>query len=68
MFEWLIVSLFQLVIFFCLIKKWLMLEIVDNNVFKIMAMPNNLVLVCRFEDHDLVFCSLYMICEICVFW
>ena len=33
---------------FCLIKKWMMLEIADKNVSETMAMPNNLVLACRF--------------------
>ena len=40
----------------------MVLEIVDKNVFEIMTLPNNLVLICRFKDHNLVFCSLCMIC------
>ena len=42
-----------------------MLEIVGKSVFKIMTLPNDLVLICRFQDHNLVFCSLHMIREIC---
>ena len=43
-----------------------MLEIPDKNVFKIVTLPNNLILISRLLDHNLVFCSLYMIHEICV--
>ena len=50
---------------FCLMKKWMMLEIVDTSVSKIMTLPNNLVLTCRFQGHNLVFYSLHMICAIC---
>ena len=50
---------------FYLIKKWMMLVIIYKNVF--MTLPDNLVLICRFEDHNLVFCLLYMICEIYFF-
>ena len=44
MFVFKIISSFQFVIKwclrnFCLIKKWMMLEIVDKNVFEIMIMP-----------------------------
>ena len=49
---------------FCLIRKWMPLEIVDKNVFKIITFLNNLLLTCRFSDHNLVFCLLYMIREI----
>ena len=42
------------------------LEIVDKNVFKIITFLNNLLLTCRFSDHNLVFCLLYMIREISV--
>ena len=42
-------------------------EIVDKNVFKTITLLNNFVLVCRFKDHNLVFCSLRTICETCVF-
>ena len=45
----------------------MMLEIIIKNVFEIMTMLNNSVLLCKFKDHNLVFCSLYMIREICVF-
>ena len=34
-----------------------MLEIIDINVFEIMTLPNNLVLICRFLDHNLMFSS-----------
>ena len=50
---------------FCLIKNWMMLEIVDKSVYKIMTLSNNLVFICRFQGHNLVFCSLHMIREIC---
>ena len=33
----------------------------------ISTLTNNLVLISRFEDHNLVFCSLYIIHKICVF-
>ena len=48
---------------FCSIKKWMVLEIVDKNVFEIMTLPNNLVFISRFKDHNLVYYSLYVICE-----
>ena len=75
MFEWLIALSFQYVIFVSVKKimftklslnknKWMMPEIVDKNVFKIMTLLNNLVLICSFEDHNLVFCSF---CRIHVF-
>ena len=32
---------------FCLIKKWMMLEIVKKNVFRFMILPNNMVLICK---------------------
>ena len=32
---------------------------IDKNVFEIMTLPNNLVLICRVKDYDLVFFSLY---------
>ena len=35
----------------------MMKEIADKNDFKNMTLPYNFVLVCRFEDHNLVFCS-----------
>ena len=44
MFEWLIVSPFQFVIFSFVKKKCMMVEIVDKNVFKITALTN----VCLF--------------------
>ena len=40
-------------------------EIVDKNVFKIGTLQDNLLLICRFYDPNLVFCSLYMIREMC---
>ena len=42
-------------------------EIVNKNASEIMTLPNNLVLIGRLSDHDPVFCSLYLIREICVF-
>ena len=52
---------------FFLIKKWMMLEIVNKSAFEAIKLPYNLLLVCRFQGRNLVFCSLYMIDEICVF-
>ena len=57
MFEWLIALSFQYVIFVSVKKimftklslnknKWMMPEIVDKNVFKIMTLLNNLVPIC----------------------
>ena len=40
-------------------KKWMMLEIVDKNVFKIMTLPNNLVLICNFKT--IILCSVHSI-------
>ena len=34
--------------FVYLIKKFMMLGIVDKNVFKVMTFPNNLILIYRF--------------------
>ena len=68
MFEWLIISSFQFVILGSVkndvnktFEPWTILEIVDKNGFKIMTLQNNLVLICRFSDHNLMFCSLNMI-------
>ena len=44
-----------------------MLQIVDKSAFETMTLPDNLVLICRFEGRFLVFCSLNMIHETCVF-
>ena len=52
---------------FCLIEKLIVVEITDQNVFKIMTLSNNLVLVSRFYNHNLVFSSFYVIREICIF-
>ena len=49
MFEWLIVSPFQFVIFSFVKKKCMMVEIVDKNVFKITALPNNVCLFAGFK-------------------
>ena len=51
---------------FCSTNKWMMLQIIEKSVFEIMTLPINLVLSCRFKDHNLVFCSLCMILETCV--
>ena len=53
---------------FCLIKKWMMLEIVDESIFRIITLPNNLVLICKFQGNNFVFCSLHMFHEIRVFY
>ena len=42
-----------------------MLEIFDKNAFEIMTTSNNLVNICRFQDSNFMFYSLYLICEIC---
>ena len=33
---------------FAICPKWMMLETIDKNVFEIMTLPNNLVLICMF--------------------
>ena len=43
----------------------MMLEVVDKSAFEAITLPDNLVLVCRFQGCNLVFSSLYMICEVC---
>ena len=41
-------------------KKWMILSIiVDKNVFKIMTLPNNLVLICNFKT--IILCSVHSI-------
>ena len=73
MFEWLIVSSLQFVVFGS-VKKMMFTKLlldkemdvagnIDKNVFEIMTLPNNLVLICRVKDYDLVFFSLCMIRE-----
>ena len=44
-------------------------EIFDKNVFEIVTIPDNWYLFAGylFKDHNLVFCFLYMVREICVF-
>ena len=42
----------------------MILEIIDKNIFNIITLPNNLAFICRFKDHNLVFCSLCKIHEI----
>ena len=44
-----------------------MLQIVNKIFFEIMTLPNNLVLICRIYDHNIVFCSLNMIHEVSIF-
>ena len=44
---------------FCQRKKWIVLEIADKNVSKIMAMPSNLVPVCSFKT--IILCSVHSI-------
>ena len=48
------------------IKKCMMLEIIDKNVFGIKTLPNNLLIILRFRVHDLVFCLLSMVFKISV--
>ena len=43
------------------------MEIVDKSAFEAITLPDNLVLICKFRGHNLVFSSLYMISEIYVF-
>ena len=40
------------------IKKWMMPEIIDKNTSEIMTLPNNLVLICRLQNHNAMSCSL----------
>ena len=40
---------------FCSTEKWMMLDIVVKNILKIIAVSNNLVFICRFYNHNLVF-------------
>ena len=40
-----------------------MLEIVDKSAFEAMTLPDNLVLICRFQGRNHVFCSLYTVRE-----
>ena len=43
-----------------------MMEIVNKNVFKIATLLNNLGRIfAGFENHNLVFCSFCVICEVC---
>ena len=44
-----------------------MLETVDKSAFETMTLPENAVLICKFQGRFLVFCSLNMIHEISVF-
>ena len=44
-----------------------MVDTVDKNASEVMTLPNNLVLICRFYDSNFMFCSLYIIREICTF-
>ena len=45
---------------FCSIKKWMMLAIVDGNVFKVLTLSNNLVIIC-------VLLTLHDLWKMCVF-
>ena len=49
------------------IKEWMMSEVIDKIGFEIMTIMNILLFIYRFSDHNLVFYSLYTICEMCVF-
>ena len=44
-----------------------MSEISDKIGFEIMTIMNILLFIYRFSDHNLVFYSLYTICEMCIF-
>ena len=50
------------------IKEWMMSEVIDKIGFEIMTIMNILLFIYRFSDHNLVFYSLYTICEMCVFF
>ena len=41
-----------------------LLQLGDKNVFEIMTLADNLVLIYRFQDDNLVLCSLNTFCEI----
>ena len=43
-----------------------LLQLGDKNVFEITTLADNLVLIYRFQDDNLVLCSLNTFCEI--FW
>ena len=43
----------------CLIKKWMIVDIVDKNVFEIISLSNNLALTCRFTT--IILCSVHSI-------
>ena len=50
----------------CLIKEWMMVEIVDKNVFEIMALSNNLLFICKFKT--IILYSVYSAWSVkCVF-
>ena len=56
---------------FCLIKKWVMLEIADMNVFKIMPLLNNLVIICKVFVYIKLICAGFktiMLCSVHSFW
>ena len=44
---------------FCLIKKLMMLEIINNNVFEIITLPNNLIRICRLKI--VILCSVFSV-------
>ena len=49
-------------------KNGMMLVIIGKNVFEIMTMPNNSVLICRFKYHyHPVSITLYISCNVCFF-
>ena len=39
-----------------MIKKWMMLETVNKTAPEAMALPDNLVLICKFEGRNHVIC------------
>ena len=65
MFQWLVVSSLQFVILLCqtMIKKWMVLEIINKDVFEIMTLSNNFVLICWFQSHVLL--TLYDLWNMC---
>ena len=51
---------------FCSTKKWMMLVIVDGNVFKVLTLPNNLVIICGRQE-SCVLLTLHDSWKMCVF-
>ena len=51
---------------FCSTKKWMMLAIVNGNVFKVLTLPNNLIIICR-RPWPCVLLTLHDSSKMCLF-